>query len=149
MKLRENNGPFNIWAETETTVEFYDCDPLRVVWHGNYLNYFEIGRRVLLEKIDYHYRDMEESGFAFPIIDVSVKYLRSLKFLDRVSIKAILIEYENCLRIRYEIRNAQTGELTTKGLSTQMAIDMKAGDSCFICPKIFTDKVEAIIERQK
>ena len=149
MKSQENNGPYNIWAEAETTVEFFDLDPLRVVWHGNYLNYFEIGRRALLEKINYGYNEMEESGYAFPIIEISAKYLGSLRFRDRARIKAILVEYENRLRIRYEIRNAKTGVLLTKGVSTQMAIDMKAGESCFVCPKILTDKVEALIGKNE
>jgi len=146
---RENNGPYNIWAEAETTVEFYDLDPLRVVWHGNYINYFEIGRRALMEKIDYDYNKMEESGYAFPVIEVSAKYLASLRFKDRARIKAILIEYENRLRIQYEIRNVQTGQLTTKGVSTQMAYDIKANDSCFVCPQILVDKVEALVRKEK
>jgi acyl-CoA thioester hydrolase len=144
MKSQENNGPYGICAEAEITVEFYDCDPMRVVWHGNYINYFEIGRRVLLEKLKYGYEEMEKSGYAFPVIEVSAKYLGSLRFKDRARIKAILVEYENRLRIQYEIRNAETGQLTTKGISTQMAYDVKAGDSCFVCPQILVDKVEAL-----
>ena len=146
MEPRENNGPFNIFAEVETTVEFYHLDPMRVMWHGNYLNFFEIGRRVLLQKIDYDYYAMEKSGLLFPVVEISAKYLASLGLGDKVRIKAILVEYENCLRIKYEIRNAETGVLTTKGLSTQMALDTKTGESCFVCPKIFIDKVEALME---
>jgi acyl-CoA thioester hydrolase len=145
MEPRKNNGPYNIWVEAETTVEFYDCDPMRVVWHGKYLNYFEIGRRALLEKINYDYNEMEESGYAFPVIEVSAKYLGSLRFKDRVRIKAVLLEYENRLKIQFEIHNAATGQLTTKGVSSQMAVDMRDGESCFVCPKILFDKVEALI----
>jgi acyl-CoA thioesterase FadM len=47
--------------------------------------------------------------------------------------------------IRYEIRNAQTGQLTTKGFSTQMAVDIKNNDSCFVCPPILIKKVEDFI----
>jgi len=146
MISKENNGPYNIYAEAEITVEFYDLDPLRIVWHGNYLNYFEAGRRALLEKIDYSYIEMEKSGYAFPVIEVSAKYLSSLRLTDRARVKAILMEYENRLLIRYEIRNARTGQLTTKGFSTQMAFDIKNNDSCFVCPSILTQKVEAFIK---
>jgi len=149
MVSKENNGPYNIYAESEITVEFFDLDPLRIVWHGNYLNYFEIGRRTLLEKIGYSYDDMEKSGYAFPVIEVSVKYLSSLRFRDRAIVKAILMEYENRLLIRYEIRNAQTGQITTKGSSTQMAFDIKKNDSCFVCPQILVEKVEAFIGEKK
>jgi acyl-CoA thioester hydrolase len=138
-----------IYAEAEITVEFFDCDPLKVVWHGNYFNYFEIGRRMLLEKIGYDYNEMEKTGYAFPVIEVSAKFLGSLRFRDRARVKAILEEYENRLRIKYEIRNVQTGVLTTKGVSTQMAFDMKTNDSCFVCPQILIDKVEACIQGEQ
>jgi len=143
MEPKENNGPYNIYAEAEITVEFFDLDPLRIVWHGNYIKYFEIGRRALFEKIGFSYDEMEEAGVSFPIIEFSVKYLGSLRLRDRARVKAILMEYENRLMIRYEIRNAQTGQLTTKGSSTQMAYDIKAQDSCFVCPAILIKKVEA------
>ena len=146
MRPREDNGPFNIFAEAELSVEFFDLDPLCVVWHGNYMNYFEIGRRVLLEKIGYGYYEMKKSGFVFPIVEISVKYLGALRFRDKIKIKSILMEYENCLRIKYEIRNAKTGEITTRGLSTQMAYNIEAGESCFACPAVLTDKVKAIIK---
>jgi len=148
MKSKEDNGPYNLYAEAEISVEFYDLDPLRVVWHGNYINYFEAGRRALLEKIGYSYDEMEKSGYAFPVIEVSAKYLSSLKLSDKARVKAILVEYENRLLIRYEIRNAQTGVLTTKGSSTQMAFDIKKNDSCFVCPSILVEKVEALIKRE-
>jgi len=143
----KNNGPFNIWAEADVLVEFYDCDPMGVVWHGNYFNYFESGRRALLEKIGYDYLEMEESGFVFPVIEVSAKYLKSLQFKDRARVRAVLTEYENRLRIQYEICNIKTGEITTKGVSTQMAFDLKTGDSCFVCPRILIDKIEAQISQ--
>jgi acyl-CoA thioester hydrolase len=149
MKTKDDNGPYNIYAETEITVEFFDLDPLRIVWHGNYLNYFEVARRALLEKIGYSYDEMEKSGYAFPVIEISVKYLGSLRFRDKACVKAILMEYENRLLIRYEICNAQTGVLTTKGSSTQMAYDIKKQDSCFVCPSILIKKVEAFIEGEK
>jgi len=148
MRLKKDNGPYNIYAEAEFTVEFFHLDPMQVVWHGNYINYFEIGRRVLLGKIGYDYTDMKESGYSFPIIEVSAKYIGSLRFLDRAKIKAILLEYENRLKIQFEIRNVKTGAVVTKGYSTQMAFDVKAGESCFCCPKIFVEKIEALIKRE-
>jgi len=119
---------------------------MRIVWHANYFNYFETARRTLLQKLDYDYYQMEESGYVFPVIEISAKYIASLRYKDRAIVKAILMEYENCLMIRYEIRNIQTGELTTKGSSTQMAIDIKKQESCFVCPQVLIDKVEAFIK---
>ena len=145
MRYRDDNGPYHIFVEAETTVEFYDCDPMNVVFHGNYLNYFEIGRRTLMEKIGYTYDDMAESGYSFPVIEVSAKYLGSLRFKDRAIIKTVLLEYENRLKMEFAIRNAATGQITTRGFSTKMAVDMRAGESCFVCPPVLTEKIEALI----
>jgi len=145
MRSKGNNGPFNIFTENEICVEFYDLDPMCIVWHGNYLNYFEIGRRSLLEKVKYSYDDMEKSEFTFPVVDISVKYLAPLGFRDRARVKTILMEYENCLQLKYEVYNIKTGALTTKGLSTQMAFNVRTGESSFVCPRVFIDKVEAFI----
>ena len=149
MESQKGNGPYGIFAETEITIEFFDIDPLRIVWHGNYFNYFETGRRALLDKIDYSYNEMEKSGYLFPVIEISAKYLDSLHFNDRAVVKAVLLEYENRLKIQYEIRNKKTGLITTKGISAQMAFDIKANESCFACPQILLDKVEALIGEKK
>jgi acyl-CoA thioester hydrolase len=146
---RLDNGPYDIFAEEEISIEFHDLDPMKVVWHGNYINYFEAGRRALLDKIGYDYYEMEESGYAFPVIEVSAKYLGSLRFKDRAVVKAVLVEYENRLKIKYEIRNAKTGLVTTRGVSTQMALNMRTNESCFVCPQFLTDRVEAILKGNK
>ena len=149
MKYKNDNGPYNIFAEEEITIEFYDLDPLQIVWHGNYFNFFEKGRRSLLQKIKYDYYEMQESGYAFPIIEISAKYFDSLKFKDNAIVKAILMEYENRLRIKYEIRNVKTEAVTTAGLSTQMAVDMKTKESCFVSPQALINKVEALLNAEK
>jgi acyl-CoA thioester hydrolase len=138
--------PHSITAETEFTVEFYDVDSMEVVWHGNYVKYLEKARCALLNKIGYGYSAMRDSGFVFPVTDVNLKFVKPLRFGDRVRAKAVLDEYENRLRIKYELYNTATGELTTRGMSTQMAVDIAKLDSCFECPKIFIDKVESMLK---
>jgi acyl-CoA thioester hydrolase len=132
-------------AEIEFSVDFYDVDSMRIVWHGNYVKYFEKARCALLTKIGYDYLEMEESGWAFPVTSVSAKYIRPLGFLDRVRAKAILTEYENCIKIKYELYNAKTGQLCTKGESTQMAVNMTTRESSMVCPAAFIAKVEALL----
>ena len=149
MKDRQDNGPYNIFAETKITVEYFHCDPMGVVWHGNYLDYFETGRRTLLEKIGYHYDEMKNSGFAFPIVEVSVKYTGFLQYRDQAIVKAVLVEYENRLKIKFEIRNGKTGKITTKGTTTQMAYNFMENESCFVSPQILIDKIESFIKRNE
>jgi acyl-CoA thioester hydrolase len=134
-----------ITAEVEFAVEFYEVDSMEVVWHGNYVQYMEKARCILLDRIGYGYLAMKDSGYAFPVTDMSLKFIRPLRYGDRVRAVAILDEWENRLRIKYEFYNAVTGELTTKGMSTQMAYNIEKRDSCFICPRFLIDRVEALL----
>ena len=54
-------------AETETQVQFFDLDPMEVVWHGHYVKYLEIARGALLDSIDYNYPEMRDSGYLWPV----------------------------------------------------------------------------------
>ena len=139
-----------VTAEIRFKIEFYDVDSMRVVWHGNYVKYMEKARCALLDKIGFGYLTMVEEGYLFPVTDIKLKYIRSLKFGETARAVATLVEYENCIKIKYEIYNANTGVLTTKAESTQMAVDMKTGESCFVCPDSLIKKVEEInsVEQQ-
>lgn len=131
-----------ISASTEIWVEFYDVDSMNIVWHGNYIKYFEVARCVLLDKIQFGYNEMAESGYAWPVVDVRVKYIRPLRFKQKAVIEATLLEWENRLRIKYVITDSETGAVLTKGESTQMAVEISTMTSCFVSPECLTSKVE-------
>ena len=133
-------------VETKIKVDFFDVDSMRIVWHGNYVKYMEIGRCALLDEIGFGYMEMERTGFLFPVATINLKYIRSLHFNETATVKSTLIEYENRIKIRYEIYN-EKGELTTKGESTQMAVRAEDNETLFECPAVFTDKVKKIINK--
>jgi acyl-CoA thioester hydrolase len=136
-------------TETEFNVEFYDVDSMQIVWHGNYIKYFELGRCALLDKIQFGYLEMAKSGYLWPVVDVRVKYVRPLLFHQRARIQATLLEYENRLRIGYRIFNAETGDLLTKGESIQMAVEVASMKSCFVTPECLAKRVEAALAREE
>jgi acyl-CoA thioester hydrolase len=132
-----------LFAETDFRVEFYDVDSMRIAWHGNYPRFFELGRCALLDAIGYGYDEMEASGYAWPVVTMSLKYVRPLVFRQTARIKATLLEYENRLRIGYLIYDPATGNPHTKGESVQMAIDMRTRESLFESPGCFLSLVRA------
>ncbi|MDR2768754.1 MAG: acyl-CoA thioesterase [Treponema sp.] len=136
--------PHSLSAEAEFTVEFYDVDSMEIVWHGNYVKYMEKARCALLNKIGYGYRAMKESGYAFPVTGVSLKFIRPLRFGESVRVRAVLDEYENRIRIKYEFYNAE-GAVTTRGTSTQMAFHIEKNESSFECPAFFIERVENML----
>ncbi|PSU35789.1 acyl-CoA thioesterase [Photobacterium lutimaris] len=130
-------------AEVIMVTSFQDADPMGVVYHGNYFRFFEEARRVLMNKLNYGYREMQESGFIWPIIETHVKYVRPIPFNHEIQVVATLKEWENRLRVDYVITDARSGERLTKAYTMQVAVRADDGEMCLASPAVFTDKVEA------
>lgn len=132
-------------AEVEIEVPFFDVDSMDVVWHGHYVKYFEVARCALLDRIGHNYRQMRAAGFAWPVIDLQVRYVRGALFGQKIIVRADLIEWENRLVINYLIRDAQSGERMTRGSSTQVAVEGASGEMQFSSPRIFVEAVERTV----
>ncbi len=128
-------------AECIIEIPFYDVDPMHVVWHGNYLKYFEKARCVLLDKFDYGYLKMQESGYMWPIVDARVKYVNSAYFGQKILCTAYLSEYENRLKISYEIVCVKTGQRITKGYTVQVAVCITTKEMQLVSPLIVWEKL--------
>lgn len=136
-----------IYLSTSVHVEvpFHDCDPMNVVWHGNYPRYFEVARCELLRLFNYDYLQMHESGYMWPIVDMRIKYVASAKFGQKIVVTADLVEYENRLKINYLIKDLETGKKLTKGFTIQAAVDMNSGDLQLESPTVMLDKLLPVI----
>ncbi|MGS0679936.1 acyl-CoA thioesterase [Shewanella sp. 125m-7] len=132
-------------AEIEVEIPFHDVDSMGITWHGNYLRYFELVRCKLLDKIGYGYRAMQDSGFSWPIVDVQIKYVQSSTFEQTVIVKAALVEWENRLKINYQVVDALTGKRITKGHTIQAAVDMQTQELCFVTPEVFQQKIAHLL----
>ncbi len=129
-------------SEVTLVTSFQDADPMGVIYHGNYFRFFEEARRILMEKIDYNYREMEASGYVWPVIDSYVKYVKAIPYNHQIRVTAALSEWENRLRVDYVIYDASTGVRMTKGYTRQVAVELKSEEMCFASPQLFLDKLE-------
>ena len=74
-------GAASRWsAETEIEIQFYDLDPMQIVWHGNYVKYLEVARCALFDSIDYNYVQMKQAGHSWPVIDMNLRYIGPATF---------------------------------------------------------------------
>jgi acyl-CoA thioester hydrolase len=134
--------PASRWsAEVEMQVQFFDLDPMHIVWHGNYVKYYEVVRCALLDQIDYNYEKMKASGYAWPVIDMNLRYVAPATFGQRLLLRAEIVEWENRLKIEYMITDAASGKRLNKGSTTQVAVDIDSGEMCFVSPAILFDKL--------
>lgn len=132
-------------ASAEATPQFYDLDPMNIVWHGNYPRFLELGRMAVMTKIGYGYHEMVESGFAWPIIDLRMRYARPMRLNQPVKITAGIVEWENTLRIAYMIQDATTGERVMRASSSQVAIDLKTDKMLWVAPPVLQEKLEPFL----
>lgn len=130
-------------ASVDIDVPFHDCDPMQVVWHGNYARYLEVARCALLRKIDYDYLDMQDSGYVWPIVDMRTKFVGSALFAQMITVDAHLVEYESRLKIAYLISCKSTGKKLTKAHTVQVAVDIQTKEMQFVSPDILTTKLRA------
>ena len=134
-----------ISAEVVCKAEFYDVDLMQVVWHGNYLKFLEQARSALMDKIGYNYAEMIDSGYAWPIVDARLKFVRPVRLGQRITVTATLVEYENRLKVTYLIRENETGALVTKASTVQLAVAATTGELVFQSPTILIGKVRELL----
>ncbi|MBC3874109.1 acyl-CoA thioesterase [Undibacterium flavidum] len=139
--IRKNKQTSKWFAETELQVQFFDLDPMQIVWHGNYVKYLEIVRCALLDKINYNYEQMRASGYAWPVIDMQLRYVASASFGQKLKLRAEIVEWENRLVINYLISDASSGQRLTRASTTQVAVDIHKGEMCFVSPPILFEKL--------
>lgn len=121
--------------------QFYDLDPMSIVWHGHYARFFEIGRRALLIKIGYDYQAMSASGYSWPVIDMHLRYYRSLELGRKAQITAGITEWENRLKISYLIEDCLTGKKITRGHTVHVAVDLQSKEMQWETPPVLREKL--------
>ncbi|MGF6593185.1 acyl-CoA thioesterase [Pseudomonas sp. 2835] len=132
-------------VDTEVLVPFFDVDSMLVVWHGHYVKYLEVARCALLDRLEHNYLQMQASGFAWPVIDLQLRYVRGATFGQRLNVRASLVEWENRLKINYLISDAATGERMTRASSVQVAVEIASGEMQLASPQVMIDAVNKVL----
>jgi acyl-CoA thioester hydrolase len=122
--------------EVKIRVPFFDLDPMQIVWHGNYLNYFEMARAALFEYngVDlYSYYDRHQ--LIFPIIRTSTKHIFPLRYRDEIICKATLIDAHVKLVVDFEIRRVADGKICARGRTEQVTVKTPEMETLFSVPQ--------------
>src|SRR5688572_11661676 len=111
-----------IESRCQVVVRYAETDMMGVVYHGNYLPWFEVGRTTLLKEMGLAYRQLEADGYRLPVLEVSAKYFRPAVYDDTVTIVTTLRE-KPLLRIRLEYEVRRGDELLATGHTVHAFID--------------------------
>lgn len=121
-------------------VEFCECDPMGIVWHGNYLRYMDAARGDMLDVMGFGYLRMGREGFALPVVTTNLKFIRPLRLYDRFSVDVYLLEYVNRLKCAFEIKKGD--EVCLKAESVQVHVKNGSESLEFFMPQSFVETVD-------
>jgi len=113
--------------EFNVRVRYAETDQMGVVYHGNYAQYFEMGRVEWLRNMGVSYKWMEDNGVMLPVVSLSMDYKKPARYDDMLTVKTIFKSQTSVkIEFDYEIYN-EKGELLTIGYSMLVFVNMKTG----------------------
>ena len=128
-------------SRTQITVRYAETDMMGVVYHGNYLPWFEVGRTNLLKEFGVPYRELEQDGYFLPVLEIQAKYHRPAVYDDTVTVITSLREKPSLrIALEYEIRREEI--LLVTGKTVHAFID-RAGRPVRP-PSSFIDKMNSL-----
>tara|TARA_R110002126_G_scaffold180788_1_gene329598 strand:+ start:82 stop:483 length:402 start_codon:yes stop_codon:yes gene_type:complete len=111
--------------EFTVRVRYSETDQMGVVYHGNYAQYFEMGRVEWLRNLGVSYKWMEESGIMLPVVSLNMNYKKPARYDDLLTVKTIFKSQTSVkIEFDYEIYNEKK-ELLTIASSVLVFVDMK------------------------
>ncbi|MDR3113647.1 MAG: acyl-CoA thioesterase [Endomicrobium sp.] len=121
------NDPNPLSCEIEIAARFSELDPMNIVWHGNYADYFEQGRLALGKKYDMDYMAFYNRGVTIPLKQIHFDYFKPLEFAKTYTLQTLL-RWNEAARLDFEFRiYNENGSLMTSGYSIQLMIDKTQG----------------------
>ncbi len=113
--------------QIEVRVRYAETDQMGVVYHGNYAQYFEMGRVEWLRNLGLSYKFMEENGIMLPVVNLMLNFKKPARYDDLLTVKTIFKKQESVkIEFDYEIYNEKE-ELLTTGNSILVFVDVKTG----------------------
>ncbi len=122
----------------EILVRFSEVDSMRIVWHGNYLKYFEDGRESFGLRYNLGYLDVYQHNVMIPIVKITCDYKKPLQYGDTAIVETRFLPCEAAkIVFEYTIYHKTSMEVVATGSSTQVFLT-PAGELILTPPEFFT-----------
>jgi acyl-CoA thioester hydrolase len=103
-------------------VKFRDCDPLQIVWHGNYIKYFEDAREDFCRVHGFSYQDMRDRGYATPIVRSLCEHKLPLRYGDEFEVIVTFVPTP-AAKMVFKYRITSNNKLIATGETVQVFLD--------------------------
>lgn len=122
--MRNKLENLELVSEIEVSVRFSETDAMGVVWHGEYLKFFEDGRESFGEKYGLGYWYIYKNDLFAPVVKMNCEFKKSISFGDKIRIKTKFIKCETAKIIfEYEIFEIKSDILIATGRTEQVFTD--------------------------
>ena len=129
--------------KTKLRVRYGETDQMKYAYYGIYAQYFEVGRVELLRSLGLSYRELEEMGYALPVVNYNINYKKPAFYDDELTIETTIVQAPTVkIVFSYNTYN-EKGDLLNTAETTLVFIDSKTGKPC-TSPKTLTDKLKSL-----
>ena len=126
--------------ELEFDIRFSETDAMGVVWHGNYLKYFEDGREAFGKEFGMEYLDIYSNGYFTPIVKSEINHKSPIYYGQRAKIITTLIPSKAAkIMFEYTIINMETNEISATGKTMQVFLLEKSRELDLNIPSFYLD----------
>jgi len=130
----------------EIDVRFSETDAMGVVWHGNYLKYFEDGREHFGREYGMPYLKVADQGYFVPIVHTSLDYKSSVFYGQKIRVITEYVPVRTAkIVFNYKVINLSTGELAVEGTTTQVFISQQTRELELLTPPFYQAWKEAML----
>ena len=143
---QQEDALFDVWHETTVRVRYAETDRMGVVYHANYLIWFEIGRTEFCRARGFAYRDMEEHEDAFLVVAESYcRYKAPAMYDDELVVRTHITELRRrSVRFGYEVLRATDGQIIAEGETGHVVTD--GNGRVRTMPERYRDMLSAVPE---
>jgi len=122
-KMKHNDSPARVY-ETHLRVRYAETDQMGVVYHSNYIVWFEVGRVEMLRQLGFTYRDMEkQDGTHIAVVDARCRFKSPALYDDLVVIRTRLMDVrKSLLHFGYEIVRESDNVLLAEGETVHIVV---------------------------
>ena len=112
----EESVPAAYTHSTRVRVRYAETDQMGVVYHSNFIIWFEVGRVELLRQLGFSYRQMEQDGCRLPVVDVRCRYKEPARYDEELVVQTRVQRVRsNLIHFAYEVTRADDGVLLAEG----------------------------------
>ena len=119
-------------------IRFSECDPLNIVWHGNYVKYFEDGREDFGRTHKFTYAEIyTQNGLSVPLVHMEMDYKRSVSFGETIRVETTMVDDPAAkIVFKYKIFNSKN-EIVCTGKTIQAFVHMEKKELLITMPSFF------------